>query len=428
MPSVLLTDLLLRKVRAEKGRKELWDTQLEGFGVRVSESGLKAFFVVYRDVAGVKRRQGLGTYPDTSLADARDAAYQVKRAIDKGEKPAVVVEAERNEVERKAAVRASKSFVDAVDDYLSIFAAEHNRPSTQNEKRWLLRNTCGRRWKDKAVGEIGKQDVVKLLDEYVKAGKGSGANHILSRLRTFFEWCIERELVAVNPCDKLRKPARVKSRERVLTADELALLWHASAAATYPYGAIVRLLLLTGQRRGEVVGLRWSEIDDTAKTWTLPKERTKNGTEHRLPVSDLVLSIIEELPMLNDVLAFPARGNSETTFSGFSKCKAELDNLSGVKDWTLHDLRRTAATGMAKLGTAPHVVEAILNHLSGTFAGVAGVYNRHDYEPEMRVALDQWSRHVASRPVPAALVDTLRETTPHRANPATGSEPQAAKA
>ena len=280
----------------------------------------------------------------------------------------------------------------------------------------------------KPIGEIGKQDVVKLLDEYVKAGKGSGANHILSRLRTFFEWCIERELVAVNPCDKLRKPARVKSRERVLTADELACIWHASAAAIYPYGAIVRLLLLTGQRRGEVVGLRWSEIDDTAKTWTLPKERTKNGTEHRLPVSDLVLSIIEELPMLNDVLAFPARGNSEATFSGFSKCKAELDRLSGVTDWTLHDLRRTAATGMAKLGTAPHVVEAILNHLSGTFAGVAGVYNRHDYEPEMRVALDQWSRHVASRPVPAALVDTLREATPHKANPATGSEPQAANA
>jgi integrase len=411
VPRLQLTDLVLRKVRAEKGRKELWDTQIDGFGVRVSESGLKAYFVVYRDLGGIKRRQGLGTYPDTSLADARDAAYQVKRAIEKGEKPALVAEAEQKETERKAAVRASKSFVDAVDDYLQIYCAEHNRPSTQDEKRWILRNTCGGRWKDKAIGEIGKQEVVKLLDEYMKAGKGSGANHILSRLRTFFAWCVERELVTTNPCDKLRKPARVKTRERVLTADELARIWHASAIADYPYGAIMRLLLLTGQRRGEVVGLRWSEIGDESRLWTIPKERTKNGREHALPVSDLVLSIIEELPMLNDALVFPAKGKTETTFSGFSKCKAELDRLSGVKDWTLHDLRRTAATGMAKLGTAPHVVEAILNHLSGTFAGVAGIYNRHDYESEMRVALDQWSRHVASRPVPADLADTLRAET-----------------
>lgn len=388
MSRVLLNDLVLRKTQTTGARKELWDTQLDGFGVRISETGRKVFFLVYRH-GSVKRRKSLGTYPARSLADARQQAFAFKVGLERGEDPAAGAEI------KTARAAKAKTFVEAVDDYLALYASEHNRPSTQNEKRWLLRNTCGGRWGNKSIGAITKADVVELLDDYVKAGKASGANHLLSRLRTFFRWCIERGLVDADPCDKLRKPGRTKTRERVLSEGETAKIWRATAASIWPYGAIVQLLLLTGQRRNEVVGLRWAEIDAEAKAWTLPKERTKNGLEHRLPLSDKALELIKALPMVNETLVFPARGSSTTTFSGFSKCKAEIDRLSGVTDWTLHDLRRTAATGMAKLNVAPHVIEKILNHVSGSFSGVAGIYNQHDYEAEMREAVGRWGEQLA---------------------------------
>ncbi len=385
MSRVLLNDLVLRKTQTTGARKELWDTQMDGFGVRISETGRKVFFLVYRH-GGVKRRKSLGIYPARSLADARQQAFAFKVGLERGEDPAAGAEV------KKAKLAKPKTFVEAVDDYLALYASEHNRPSTQNEKRWLLRNTCGGRWRNRAVDDIKKSDVVELLDDYVKAGKASGANHILSRLRTFFRWCIERGLVDADPCDKLRKPGRTRARERVLSEEETAKVWRATAASIWPYGAIVQLLLLTGQRRNEVVGLRWSEIDVDAKVWALPKERTKNGLDHRLPLSNEALELIKALPIMSETLVFPARGSSTTTFSGFSKCKAEIDRLSGVTDWTLHDLRRTAATGMAKLNIAPHVIEKILNHVSGSFSGVAGIYNQHDYEAEMREAVERWAK------------------------------------
>ncbi len=384
---MLLNDLVLRKTQTTGARKELWDTQMDGFGVRISETGRKVFFLVYRH-GGVKRRKSLGTYPARSLADARQEAFAFKVGLERGVDPAAVAEAEAANAAR------AKPFMEAVDDYLMLYASEHNRQSTQNEKRWLLRNTCGGRWGNKSIGAITKADVVELLDEYVKAGKASGVNHILSRLRTFFRWCLERGLVDADPCDKLRKPGRTAARERVLSEEETAKVWNATAASIWPYGAVVRLLLLTGQRRNEVVGMRWAEIGVEAKVWTLPKERTKNGLEHRLPLSDAALDLIKGLPMVSETLVFPARGNSTTTFSGFSKCKAEMDRLSGVTDWTLHDLRRTAATGMAKLSVAPHVIEKILNHVSGSFSGVAGIYNQHDYEAEMREAMAKWGDEI----------------------------------
>lgn len=399
MATLLLNDLVVKKTKVTEGRLELWDTQVEGFGVRVSATGRKTFFFVYRDKGGVKRRHALGKYPEMALGDAREAAYLFKRSIEKGEKPGLVALAEAAELEKKAAVRAAKSYLDAVDDYLKIYAAQHNRKTTQDEKRWVLRNILGARWKKKAIGDVTKQDVVKVLDEYVKEGKGSGANHILSRLRTFFAWCEEREIVTANPCDKLRKPAKTTTRERVLSDVELGRIWHATARLKYPaYGALVRVLILTAQRRNEVVGMRWGEVDEQGKIWTLPKERAKNKIEQRLPLSDVVLGTIKTIAKLDDVLVFPARGNKEATFSGFSKLKSELDKLSGVEDWTLHDLRRTAATRIAKFGVAPHVIEAILNHVSGTFGGVAGIYNRHDYLDEMREALDRWAAHVSGLP------------------------------
>jgi integrase len=404
MPRGLLTDLTLRKTVAAGARLEIWDTKTDGFGVRISETGRKVFFLVYRH-RGHKRRLSLGVYGQVSLSEARDRAIEALIKLGKGIDPAEEQQERKLQFNMAADVKAERpTFGCAVADFLRLYAHQNNKASTINEKRWLLQNTLGNEWANRAVADITRRDVVALLDRYVEEGKVSGANHILTSAKTFFTWCLERELVTANPCAGLRKPGRMAARERVLvlrsgengaTQDELALVWQTAKSISYPYGTIVLLLVSTAQRRNEVAGLRWNEIDWELRLWRLPKERTKNGLDHTLPLSNLSIEILKTVPRINSTFLFPARGNEGASFSGFSKAKAELDEVSGVAGWTLHDLRRTAATRMAKLGVAPHVIEKILNHVSGTFAGVAGVYNQHDYESEMRRALDLWASELA---------------------------------
>jgi integrase len=162
------------------------------------------------------------------------------------------------------------------------------------------------------------------------------------------------------------------------------------------FGTLVKLLILTAQRRGEVAGMRWSELDLDKRQWLIPGERTKNKRSHLLPLSDAAVELLKAVPRLNDILVFPARGREMEVMSGFSKMKPKLEAICPISDWGMHDLRRSAATGMARLGVPPDVVERVLNHSSGKFAGVAGVYNRFEYAPEMRDALELWARHIAS--------------------------------
>lgn len=166
------------------------------------------------------------------------------------------------------------------------------------------------------------------------------------------------------------------------------------AISTSPYCA-VQLLMLTGQRRGEVAAMAWADIDLGKAVWTIPADKTKNAKPHAVPLSTTAVAIIAALPRsVGSPFVFPARGKPQKSYSGYSKGKRELDAAAKLKDWTLHELQRTAATGMARLGVAPHVVERVLNHVSGTFAGVAGVYNRFRYEDEMRDALGQWEKYL----------------------------------
>ncbi|MEQ1671523.1 MAG: site-specific integrase, partial [Hyphomicrobium sp.] len=224
--------------------------------------------------------------------------------------------------------------------------------------------------------------------------KPSEANHALGVIKTLFRWCVDRDMLAISPCMKVKKPAKHGSRARVLTEAELKALWMMLNDEGYPFGVMTKLLILTGQRRGEVTQMRWSQIDMTAKTWTIPAELSKNGREHMLPLSAHAIEVLKSLPHLHDDLLFPARGNDEAVISGFTRAKNRFDKVSGVSDWTLHDLRRTTATFLGKMETPPHVIERILNHISGSFAGVAGVYNRHPYFDEMRLALNAWGEKV----------------------------------
>jgi hypothetical protein len=174
---------------------------------------------------------------------------------------------------------------------------------------------------------------------------------------------------------------------------ELVSIWRAANEMGWPYGRIVQLLILTGQRRNEVTGMRWSELDLAKGQWTIPAERTKPGRVHELPLVPAAVDLIQRLPKIHDQYVFPAKGKDNSA-SGFSKWKHELDRIAGLSDWRIHDLRRTVASGMAQLKVAPHIIERVLNHTTGTLGGVAGIYNRFGYLDEMREALQRWSDHL----------------------------------
>jgi integrase len=244
----------------------------------------------------------------------------------------------------------------------------------------------------------------------VDRGSPINANRLLAVLRRMFNWSVERGLIERSPCEKLKAPAAETARDRVLSDDEIRSTWQAFESISWPFGRIAQLLLLTGARRDEIAGARWSEIDLDAKTWTVAKERSKNGVAHEIPLSEAAIRMIKGLPRIGgkgDGFVFTT--TTRAPVSGWSRAKSHVDKAVlavmqagfGLADspaapahWTFHDLRRTAASGMAGIGIAPHVVEAVLNHRSGTIKGVAAVYNRYTYAVEKRQALDAWARRL----------------------------------
>ena len=380
----MLTELTIRKLTPKgNARIELWDDKMPGFGVRVSPRGTKSFVLMYY-VAGRKRRLTLGRFPTMSLAKARKQAHEVLATIADGGEP---------ELGGKATAPVA-TFDAVISEFVTGHCARHNRPSHARETERLLRDRFATVWGKHDARSITRGDVLQVLDAAVATGHLSTANHALSAVRKLFNWALERGLVDANPCTGISQPAPVHSRERVLSTTELAAVWHGTRSLSAPFSHIVQLLILTGQRRGEVAGLRWSEIDWINAVWSIPADRTKNKRAHAVPLSRLALDVVKSAPKIHDAFVFPARGNDEATPSGFSKTKRRLDAFAGVSEWTLHDLRRTTATHLASTGVAPHVIERILNHSTGILGGVAGVYNRFQYLPEMRAALEQWAEQI----------------------------------
>jgi integrase len=255
-------------------------------------------------------------------------------------------------------------------------------------------------WADRPIASITRQDVGRLLKGIEDRGSPVQANRQRARLHTLFRWAVKEELIAANPVTNVDKIIRETARDRVLTDEEIVAFWTGCDRLGWPFGALYKLLLLTAQRRTEVAGMTWGELDLKKHLWTIPRERAKNDRAHEVHLSDLAIEIIENLPRQDTPLVFSTTGS--THVSGYSRSKGALDRAMGADDWILHDLRRTAATGMAKLNIAPHVVDKILNHVSGTIRGVAAIYNRHAYTEERASALEAWSRYVESLVRPAA--------------------------
>ncbi len=353
----VLTDLTVRNLTQGLHL----DARLTSFGIRVGKT--KKTWIVIR---GTNRTKvSLGHYPALSLHDARRKALIALASPDAP-------------IERTA----PRSFPDVLEAFLSQ-QEETLRPLSLYQLKRILRRHF--KWQ-KPLDKITHNDVAATLDA-IKAP--SERAHALKDIRTFFNWCIPRYLDS-SPCVGIKKPPQ-KSRDRVLDDDELCRVWRQAELLGYPYGTIVRLLILTGQRSGETAALRWEWIGKD--TITIPASVTKNGNTTTFPLGSMAKRLIDATPNTGPLL-FPARGHRDKPFVGFGVSKLALDRC-GVESFTHHDLRRTFATNLAALGTPIHVTEKLLNHVSGTVSGVAAIYNRHAYLDEMRVAIEAWEKRLS---------------------------------
>jgi integrase len=372
-----------------------------GFGLRVrrDDHGKEHRTYVYQyKSGGLHYRMTLGNANSLPFSGAK-AAYEAHLGDKaKGNNPAQGIR-EKQEKIRQAAVaakaaKAAKTLSGHVTDYLD-WKEGHAKPRSLEETKRLLTKDYWQPLHDLPLKEIDRGMVAARLREIIKLKGAVPASHARIALSHFFKWAIGDGLCDANPVIGTNRPKTPRARDRVLTDAELAAIWNSAPASDY--GNIVKLLMLTGQRRDEIGGLRWSEVDLDARVITLPPERLKNGNRadakpHTVPLSADSLAVLRAIPRrAKRDLVF---GSGEAGFSGWSAAKRAIDAASGVKDWRLHDLRRTASTRLNESGIAPHIVEVVLNHISGFRGGVAGVYNRAEYLPEKRAALNTLASYI----------------------------------
>lgn len=383
-----LTDITVRSLKAPpQGSKVYHCDTIPGFGCRVTAAGVKSFVWTF---GPQRERATIGRYPVISLQDARAEVLRRKAELTLG----------KHRPKRQ-------SFGEALETFLTTHVAEKNKPSTASETTRILRKHF-KALHGKQLADLQTDDVTKLTDKLLAKGHPSAANHAFTAVRTFLKWCVRRRLIQHSPVEALELPAKAIARERVLTDEELLAVWRAAEARPGQFGTIVKLLMLTGQRRSEISSLHahWCSLgsSDAEKqgeqsTIALPASVTKNKRKHTFPIGTLSAGVIGKVPE-GTTLLFPARGSKKgRPFSGWSKAKAQLDSkvseLVGgpMEPWTLHDLRRTYVTILQRLKVPFEVREALVNHVSGeTRAGVAGVYNRYSYWNEMVEAVQAYER------------------------------------
>ena len=351
-----------------------------GLYLRVRAGGSRTFIIQWRQ-GEFQRRSTIGKVGVLSLDEARKAARKVIVGIDAGHDPVAA--------KAKARVNDNQVFLKLARDYLNDRARDM-KPSSlamcklHIEKYWKPLHRL-------PVGKIDRALIASELRTIIKERGAVSADRARSTLSAFYGWCEKDGIVEANPVKNTHKASKGSSRDRVLSDAELVAIWN--AAPDGDYGRIVKLLMLTGQRRDEIAELKWAEVSNEGDAISLPAARTKNSRPHDVPLSaqaQVVLAEQAEIDGRDQVF-----GRGQAGYSGFSKAKGELDAIVQLSEpWVLHDLRRTTATRMADLGVQPHIIEAVLNHISGSKAGVAGIYNRSSYSAEKRSALELWGSHI----------------------------------
>jgi integrase len=397
LPKKKLTDLFVDKVRPGPSRIDYFDASFPGLALRVTPRGAKSW-TVHTRLHGRLRRFTLGSYPALSPAQAR------RKASDTIDRAAGGVDPLAEKRARQAAVGPLGSVSAIANEYLERHCRRNTATITYRETKRIFSREVIPAWDRRLLRDIKRRDVIALLDCLVDRGAPVLANRVLARLRSFFNWCIEKDLLDASPVTGLKPPTKERSRDRVLSDDEIRWFWKACDAIGWPFGALFKLLLLTAQRRDEVGTIEWSDFDLVTTHWTLPRDKAKNDRAHEVSLAAPAVEILMGLPRIGERYVFST--NSTTPVSGFSRAKNRLDQEmviardgegsdTMIEPFILHDLRRTAATGMARANVPPHVVERILNHVGGSIRGVAAVYNRHAYADEKRRALEDWAEHVA---------------------------------
>jgi integrase len=387
MAKVKLTTRFIDALKVEN-RTDYFDTHVRGLSLRVSKTGLKVWNLFYtRESDGLKQRVKLGRYPDLDLDSARGRALKAMSGVADGNDPA----------KEKRARRAAVTLKELGELYIEKYAKP--RKKTWREDERILKKEVFPEIGRMKADAVTRRDILDIIDGKAEAGYGAQSNNILAVIRKLFNWAVDGDFLKASPAHGIKPRSKAVRRDRVISDEEIAAIWRAlpKAAISDETRDIIRLLFLTGQRSGEVCGMMRSEVDLKKLVWTIPAERTKNGLAHVVPLSGavteiLTLAINATDPEDDDVPLFQKIGAPIQSNAIAQAVRLKLQ-ISKVR-WTPHDIRRTGATGMAGIGTAPHIVEAILNHVSGFKAGVAGVYNRAAYEPEKRQALDKWARHL----------------------------------
>jgi integrase len=392
----ILTEPLLASAKPDPSkRREIPDAKVTGLYFIVQPSGAKSFAARYR-VDGKSIKHTLGSYPALSLKAARKKALEAIADAGRGRDPATL---------KRAAKRAALAQQDTVGSVAEAYLARlDGRASWRYEAGRLIGREILPVLGAVPIADLMKREVRKkvraLLRGIVERGSPIIANRVLAVLKRLASFAVEEEMLDLNPLAPLRPLSKENRRGRVLEEPELRLVWQAFGSAPFPHGPIGKLLLLTIARRGEVADLSWRELDLAAATWKLPAERAKNGQSCVIPLSEPALELLKELSHFDGTdRVFAVNGKSLE--GSFSRAKRGLDAAitaanggEPIPSWTLHDLRRSVATHMQKLGVRWEVIEACLNHIGKGRSGVAGIYQRHGFEDEKRAALDAWAKRL----------------------------------
>lgn len=355
-----------------KGQQEYPDAKVTGLRLRVGAGGTKTWIFRAR-TGGRTINKKLGSYPGMDLTQARTAALKLVAAIARG----------------GSAEAVERTFGAVAGHWIKVVAKPKTDSWRLQERR--LEMHVFPAWRDRKIVDIRRADVRDLLERLEGAVL---PNRVLSLVKTIFRFALSRDWIDVSPAEGIRKPQVEQERDRVLTMSDVAQIWKAAELLGYPFGPYIRLLVLTAQRRTEVAGMRWADLDLDATTWTIPAADTKGDRRHYVPLSTVAVEILAALPRLG-VHVFTTDGRTHMT--NYSKLKAKLDGFitatgGAVDAWRLHDLRRSAATHMVRLGVREEVVGRVLNHAA---KGVtARVYALHTYGPEKRQALDAWGDEI----------------------------------
>jgi integrase len=371
---VTLTDRVVQQAKAKGARVEIADAVLPGLYLIVQPTGVKSWAVRYRIGRRTRKLTLPGRYPVLSLAKAREAARTALESTTAGGDPA-------------AAKQAGTPADDTLAAYIALYREKHvstvRAGTAANINRELEHMQDA--WPGRTLRSISKKDVIAVVDKATHRGPSAGVT-AWKVAKAFFAWCEAREDDYASPARSIRKPAKERSRDRVLDDAELKLAWEAADTEGGAAGALVKFLILSGARRNEITELARHEIN--ADAIELPGERTKNGSPHSIPLTAMMRRVLDTLP-----------GNGKFVLNGTDRPYGDHSGAKekvtpAIRPWTLHDLRRSFASGLQRLGIAPHIVELALNHRSGTFSGVAGIYQRHRYAKEVAEAFAIWSRHI----------------------------------